>query len=1150
MIKEFIKKALKSLRDPGRTFRERVFILLTILGIVAGVVALVGDIMMGENTVEIVALIATVVLIPMITINAVKSKRIYIAVRFIVIGLVFVLLPILFYFGGGIEGGGVIWIIFAYLYTGLVLSGIWRPIMLAIITFETCGFYIDGYFHPEHVAAHTRRMHYTDSLLSMIIVGIVCCLMVWFEEWMLKEENKKTKEEAAKVEDLVKSQSRFFSSMSHEIRTPINSILGLNEIILRQEDASDEILRDANNIHGAGRMLLALVNDILDVSKIEAGKMDIVPINYNLGSLISEIVNMIWLRAEEKGLELKIEVDPQIPAELFGDEVRIKQILVNLLNNAVKYTKDGTVTLHIEKEEYVGDEILLLFSVIDTGMGIKQDALPYLFDAFKRVDEEQNAKIEGTGLGLSIVKQLVELMDGKITVNSVYTQGSTFMVALRQKVTRPDAIGDVNIETLGQTKRGKKYEAGFTAQEARILIVDDNEMNLEVERKLLDGTLMTVDTATSGADALSMTLSEHYDIILMDHLMPEMDGIECMQAIRRQQGGQNNHTPVVVLTANAGSENRELYNSSGFDGYLVKPVSGKELEDMLLLHLPEVKVKRNYSGDLNKVQMNTARGYSRKIPILITTSTMCDLPKTLLDDFGIGLIPFWIELKGNLYADRIEAGPDEIARYIKAGEEPDAAPPTVAEFEDFFGKSMKKAHEVIHISLMSTISKEYENACEAARAYEDVRVFDSEFNSGAMGILVLLAHRMASQGRSVDEIVHELEKVKKNIRCTYVTDDIGYLAKRQKINKGAHAFMEIFGLSPMLEVRDGKLKPVKVFMGDTRVVYEKYLDNVLPMNPKPDTDFIMVEYVSLSAEEKEHIERKIRERFNFDHILFLKTSATMTINSSPSAFGISYLIKGDQPYSISQMLSALDEWDGELPDLSEDEEETESTEQESFVIEGAADHIDNRPEEEKLWYEKIEGIDPEVAIKNSGSEEALKTVLSIFYSSLDIRADEIEEFYEKRDLENYTIKVHALKSSSRLVGAVKLGEDAERLEFAGKENNLIFIEENTDRLLSDLRGYKEVLAPLFTKEEKEKESDLPEDKAKDLNEDFDRFLLESVYEAIKEGAENKDAGIIKDTLSEITDYDLPMSEAEKLDRIEKCLGSEDFDGILQICHSE
>ena len=285
--------------------------------------------------------------------------------------------------------------------------------------------------------------------------------------------------------------------MSHEIRTPINSILGLNELILRDQDATEDIVKDASGIQGSGKMLLALINDILDFSKIEAGSMDIVPVDYKVGDMLSEIVNMMWLRAHDKGLGFEINVDPEVPTTLYGDEVRIKQVIINLLNNAVKYTQKGRVELRVDSNVADDDTVELSVSVSDSGMGIKKEDLPYLFDAFKRVDEGKNRHIEGTGLGLSIVKQLVELMGGTISVNSIYGEGSTFTFTIKQVVSDHTMIGDLDIHSQNMGKRSS-YESSFMAPEARILIVDDNEMNLEVESRLLVDTDMGIDKAISG----------------------------------------------------------------------------------------------------------------------------------------------------------------------------------------------------------------------------------------------------------------------------------------------------------------------------------------------------------------------------------------------------------------------------------------------------------------------------------------------------------------------------------------------------------------------------------------------------------------------------------------------------------------------------
>ena len=1123
MIHKIIQKVKNLLKDPSRSFKERVFILLTMVTDFFIFLALLGDIMLGENMVEIIALVIIVLAIPIVTIVSIRRNHVSIAVRLIVLGQVFVALPLVFFSGGGIYGGGILWMIFTFLYTGLVLSGFWKPLMLVVLTLESVILYAIGYFFPERVVEHTREAFFADSLISMVLVGIICCFMVWFEEWLYDEENKRAKEETRKVEELNRSQNRFFSNMSHEIRTPINSILGLNEIILRQEDASDEIINDAKNIQGAGKMLLSLINDILDMSKIEAGKMDIVPVNYNLGDVISEIVNMIWLRAQQKDLTLNLEVDPTIPAELFGDDVRLKQILVNLLNNAVKYTQEGSVTLRIEKEENTkGDEVVLLISVIDTGMGIKQDVIPYLFDAFARMDEERNAKIEGTGLGLSIVKQLVELMNGKITVNSTYTEGSTFIVSLKQKVTRREPVGEISIENYGKRELKGKHIPGFIAPEARILIVDDNEMNLEVEKKLLDGTEIVIDTALSGPEALSMTYAEAYDVILMDHLMPGMDGVECLQLIRKQLGGHNNHTPVIALTANADSESRELYERSGFDGYLVKPISGEQLEEMILDHLQESKIVRTEGSDLEGAKMNSSRAYIKKMPIIVATSSMCDLPRKTLWEHQIDIIPFSIMSDGKSYYDYDEASSDEVMRYVAEGAQFTSSPPTVPEFERFFAQEVKKAHQIIYIAVSAGISKEYENALEAARAYGNVSVIDSEANSSALGMLVLLAYRMSIQGRAFDRIIGDLEKVKKNLKCSFVTGNAEFLMKRGGIRRSTYALVSTFGLRPVINIKGGKVTIGRVFTGEMDECYQKYLDFILPRNANPDLDVAIVDYISLTDEEKEIVEKAIRKRHNFEHILFQKVSSVMSLNCGHGAMGIMYLIKKDEPYGLSQVLSNALHQGG---DNNNQAEYIEFTEDQVPVSE-----YEEVNEDRTKWYEEIPGIDSEKAMENSGSEEAFKSVLQIFYDSLDQRIQELEDFYAAENWKDYTIKVHALKSSSRLIGAMSLGNDAEKLEMAGKNDDTDYIRNNNEDFVERLKDCKRNLEPFCNSK-------------KDDDEHYDKILVKSAYDTIRKAAMERNDRMIEMTLRDISEYDIPEKHQEKMNRIEIAFKRQDYEEI-------
>ncbi len=1119
----FIERVKERIKDPSREFKERVFIVLNLIIDSLIVFALIGDIVFHENIVEIIVLSVVVVLTPTVTLISAKLNRLNFAMVFNVVSLVVVIIPVVFYFGGGLYGGGVLWIIFAYLYTGLVLSGKWKPFMMVLITFEACGLYLDGYFHPERVSGHSQPMFYIDSLISIIIVGVVCCAMVWFEEWLFTKENERAMEEAKKFEELNNSQNRFFSNMSHEIRTPIHSILGLNELILRQEDASEEILKDAANIQGAGRMLLSLVNDILDISKIEAGKMDIVPVNYNIASLLSEIVNMFWLRTEEKGLELIVELDPTIPAELYGDEVRIKQVLVNILNNAVKYTKEGSITFRISKEEEKDDKVSLMFSIADTGMGIKQDAIPYLFDVFQRVDEEKNRKIEGTGLGLAIVKQLVDLMGGTVTVDSMYTMGSTFVVTLDQKVASKEKVGNINIRSIG-TKTEKKYEAGFMAPNARILIVDDNEMNLEVETKLLVGSEMMIDTALSGAEALKKTYSNSYDLILMDHLMPEMDGIECLRRIRNQSGGLNTTVPVIILTANAGSANIELYNNSGFDGYLLKPVTGRQLEEKLLQFLPERKIINVSVADAMGKELNATGGFSKKIPVIITTSSMADMPHSVLKACQIDAISYSIHVNGKTFYDSYEAGSEELVRYMREGVVFESEAPSVEEFELFFADRLIKAHQIIHISLGSCVSAEYKNATEAAKAYGNVMVFNSGFCSSSMGMMVLLAYRMSTQGLSAEKIMDELNHLKNYVQCSFVTNDVDYLIKRDRLNRSVGGLMQSLDIRPFMRMKKDSFRVGGVSVGHLENCYSRYIDYALPKWVNPDLDICFVSYVDVSQEELSAIREKILKCYAFRNVVFVKASAVMSLNCGAGAFGVMYMEKGNRPYNLSSMLTYKD-------DSNYIDEEEEHMLESSMKHETAKGFV-----LQKKWYETIPGIDASEALKNSGSEESLRSVLKLFYESAEDKAEELDGYYKAEDWENYTIKVHALKSSARLVGAQRIAQESEKLEFAGKDKDIEFIKKNHEQLMDDLMAFKAMLFNVFGKDEKtEKQPDT-----------FADSLMESVLEAVLEGAKAKDEPMILGALKEVEEYDLPQNHQNTLNEIKGCFESKDYDRIIRI----
>ena len=431
-----------------------------------------------------------------------------------------------------------------------------------------------------------------------IVVWVFFLLIVLFGIFVLysftaelkvaeSDELREAKDDADRANQ---AKSEFLANMSHEIRTPLNAVLGMDEMILRETPIDSPVRTYAWNIKSAGETLLSLINDILDFSKIESGKMEIVDTTYYLSSVLNDIFNMMRFKAEQKGLDFKIEVDESVPDVLYGDEVRIRQVIVNILNNSVKYTQKGGVTFKVTWQRMADDSAMMYFSSIDTGIGIKEEDLPKLFSKFQRLDLQKNRTVEGTGLGLSITIKLVKMMNGELKVESEYGKGSTFTIVLPQKVEKYEAIGDFRTRAESFIQQQKNYHESFIAPDAKILVVDDSDMNLFVVENLLKKTKIQITRSMSGKDCLEKLTEHHYDVVFLDHMMPEMDGIETLERSKTLENSKNLETPIIALTANAISGVREMFLSKGFNDYLSKPVDSKALERMLQKYLPPEKI--------------------------------------------------------------------------------------------------------------------------------------------------------------------------------------------------------------------------------------------------------------------------------------------------------------------------------------------------------------------------------------------------------------------------------------------------------------------------------------------------------------------------------------------------------------------------------
>ena len=506
---------------------------------------------------------------------------------------------------------------------------------------------VTGYVPWNAVAVGLDYMYIALLVASGLCLLFVVVVVRYFYK---ARQAEKFREEKILADEANKAKSEFLSNMSHEIRTPINAVLGMDEMILR-ESKDETILEYAENIRISGNSLLGLVNDILDFSKIEAGKMEIIPVEYHLSSVLNDLLNMIRPRADKKNLTVEVKCSPDIPSILFGDEIRIKQVVTNILTNAVKYTEIGGVTMNVDFYRKTDDpqKIMLQISIADTGIGIKEEDLSKLFSAFERIEEKRNRTIEGTGLGMNITQRLLGMMNSKLNVESVYGEGSIFSFEIEQKIVCNEPIGDFEEAFKRSLAQHQTYHQKFIAPDAKILVVDDTPMNLTVVKGLLKQTRVQIDTAESGLQCLELIREKDYDLIFLDHRMPEMDGIETLRKMLEIWNGREDIPPVISLTANAISGARGMYIAAGFKDYLTKPINSSELESMMIRYLPKEKVTIEESNsEVIEENLPTFEGIDSQIGVENCGSS---------EDFLNAL---------KVFANSIESNSAEIERYFEA----------------------------------------------------------------------------------------------------------------------------------------------------------------------------------------------------------------------------------------------------------------------------------------------------------------------------------------------------------------------------------------------------------------------------------------------------------------------------------------------------
>lgn len=520
---------------------------------------------------------------------------------------------------------------------------------------EDSTIYVNSISNDWYVVMVVRDSELYSEVRSQRIVVIIICLVIFslisaiyyyshrnekkYQEQM--EEIRLAEQKAAYDKKLLeiekdaanasnKAKSVFLANMSHEIRTPMNAIIGMDEMILRTSPG-EPIRKYALDIQSAGKTLLFIINDILDLSKIESGKMELVLVEYGFASVMNDVVNMTMKKAQDKSLDFNLSVAEDIPSILYGDEIRIRQIMLNLINNAIKYTQKGSVSVTVS---YDASTEMLVLSVSDTGIGIKEEDLGKLFGSFSRLEEDKNRNIEGTGLGLNITMRLVKMMDGEIDVSSKYGEGTTFTARMKQKVVDDTPIGDFALNLMRTQEEKEEYKPSLIAPSAKVLVVDDNDMNLEVMKGLLMDTEINITTAESGRECIDYLKKQTYDMVFLDQMMPEMSGVDTLEYIKKERLVKD--TPIIALTADAIVGARDNYIKEGFTDYLSKPVIYEELEALLLKYLDKNLILSEEQLKVLKANRISNESDGEK-PLVIAISSSSDqlkaLKKLLKDEY-------------------------------------------------------------------------------------------------------------------------------------------------------------------------------------------------------------------------------------------------------------------------------------------------------------------------------------------------------------------------------------------------------------------------------------------------------------------------------------------------------------------------------------
>lgn len=888
------RKLLDELSGKNCEFRERMFRAVILAGGVTAIVAIVENLLVNDISAMIVSMLFLLLVAMGISLYATFRYSRYDIAAF-VLGIIIIafIFPVMFIQSAALNSGADVWLALGFGYIFILFSGKQQLFFCILCVLVYGATYWYALIHPESVVPMaSEKLAYADSFFSVLAVGFLVGSILKLQSKVFEKEHKLNMEQKKALEESSNAKNVFFANMSHELRTPITAIIGLNEMIMR-ENTSEATLEYAQNIEQASKLLLNQINDILDLSQIEIQKMHLVPAEYHTKALLGELVDMVRVQMKNKNLELYLEIDRNLPSVLLGDARRLQQIYLNILDNAVKYTEEGSVTLSVLAENCGKNEILLQVKVADTGIGIRKEDLEHIYDSYSRADEKSHTGIIGSGLGLAITRELVNMMQGEIAVDSIYTKGTVFTVTIRQKVVNPEPIGNINLldKELSDTDT---YHPSFEAPEAKILVVDDNAIISMVVSKLLSDTKVKVDIANSGQECLSYTMKKQYHVILMDCMMSKMNGIETLQAVREQENGLCRLTPVIALTANAMSGTEQKYRELGFDGYLEKPIHGKILEEEIMKLLPTDLIE--FQTDENPVwkECNPEQKVSlrKRKKVLITTDCVCDLTSELMEEYEIDKMYLYIVTPHGRFADTKEIDSDSLTQYVSTTKtEAYVDDVTVEEYEEFFADALTRAEHVVHISMASNMDSAFQNATIAAKGFDHVTVVDSGQISCGQSLLTLFAAKLAKDGKSAGEIYEAVEKKKAKVHARYILPSVDIYYQNKHTNALIYMICRLLQLHPYVGMRQKNLAVFSLFGGNLDRSWKLGINRLLRRKNKMDSSLVIISHVGGTVEQLEWIKKELQRYVPFENVIVQKVSFSVACNLGLGAIGIACFTK-------------------------------------------------------------------------------------------------------------------------------------------------------------------------------------------------------------------------------------------------------------------